>query len=195
MAPIMFKKQEEFTMELLKAEIRDEKAKAKRLRREGFVPGCIYGPKLEKTILFKVTKKDAGQVFRKKTKGNMLEVLVEDNRMVTILDEVSIDVMRNEIEHISLHVLDEDKKVERTARVDLINKDLAAGIPEQELEEIPYSSLPADFEDVITVDLSGCEAGTVIKVADLDISKNDKIDLLVDSDQVVAKVVEKGEQS
>lgn len=182
-------------MELLTAQIRDEKAKAKRLRREGFVPGCVYGPKLEKTILFKVTKKDAGQLFRKKVKGNMIELLVDDNKMVTIVDEVSIDVMRNEIEHISLHVLDEDKKVERVAVVELVNKELAAGIVEQELPEIPYTGLPADFIDVVTIDLSGYEAGAVITVADLDMSKNDKLDLLVKTDQVVLKVVDKKDVS
>lgn len=182
-------------MNLLEVEIRDSNKKAKKIRREGLVPGCIYGSKLEESLSVQMTKRDAVRLFRKKSKGNMIEIQVNEDKMVALVDEISKSTLNNEIEHISFQVLDADKKVERTAKIELINSDMVSGIIRQVLLEIPYIAVPADFVDVITIDVSDCQVGDCITVAELEIFKDKKVDILVEADDVILKIADKAEIS
>ncbi len=182
-------------MNLLKVEIRDSNKKAKKIRREGLVPGCIYGPKFEKSLSVQMPQKDAVRLFRKKSKGNMIEIQVDEDKMIALVDDISKNTLNNEIEHITFQVLDADKKVERTAEIELVEKDMVSGIIQQILFEVPYTAVPADFIDVVTIDVSKCQVGDIITVADLDISKEKKVNLLIETDAVVLKVADKAEIS
>ena len=49
-------------MNTLKAEKRNLETKAKRLRREGFVTGNLFGKKIEKSIPLKLDKKEVDKL-------------------------------------------------------------------------------------------------------------------------------------
>ncbi|PXV95681.1 large subunit ribosomal protein L25 [Lachnotalea glycerini] len=176
-------------MNVLKTEIRDANVKSKKLRREGLVPCCVYGPNLEKSISIQINKSNAMQLLRKKREGNQVEIEVNGEKMVTLINEISYNTLKNEIEHISFHVLDPNKKVNSVAQIALLNTDMVSGIVEQILFNIPYAALPEDFVDVVFVDLA--KIGNSITVADLDMFKNKKVDILIDADTMVLKIVEK----
>ncbi len=54
-------------MNTLKAEKRDMSIKAKKLRREGFVTGCIFGREMKESIPLKMLKGDVEKLL--KTEG------------------------------------------------------------------------------------------------------------------------------
>ena len=56
------------------------------------------------------------------------------------------------------------------------------------LDEITYSALPADFVDRVEVDVSQMKPGDVLTVEELDIAKNEKIELVTPPDSVVVTV-------
>jgi large subunit ribosomal protein L25 len=58
------------------------------------------------------------------------------------------------------------------------------------LFEIPYKALPADMVESVTVDLEGMEIGDSVSLADLDIAKNDAIELLIEADSPVVNIIE-----
>ena len=87
-------------MNLLKVEIRDSNTKAKKIRREGLVPGCIYGPKFEKSLSVQMPQKDAVRLFRKKSKGNMIEIQVDEDKMIALVDDISKNTLNNEHNHV-----------------------------------------------------------------------------------------------
>ena len=53
-------------MDTLKAEKRSMETKAKRLRREGYVTGNVFGHDIEGSIPVKITKAEADRLLKKK---------------------------------------------------------------------------------------------------------------------------------
>ena len=76
-------------------------------------------------------------------------------------------------------------------KVVLINRDKNQNIITQLIEEIPYNALPKNFVDEVVIDLDGIKAGSVIKIEDLDIFKNENIRLTIPEDTVVLTVAER----
>ena len=64
-------------MNTLKAEKRDMTIKAKKLRREGFVTGCIVGREMEDSIPLKMVKGDVEKLLKTQGKGGMIRLEVE----------------------------------------------------------------------------------------------------------------------
>ena len=64
-------------MNTLKAEKRDMATKAKKLRREGYVTGVVFGKKLPESIPVKIAVKDAEQFLKKGGKGTQLMLDVD----------------------------------------------------------------------------------------------------------------------
>ena len=62
---------------------------------------------------------------------------------------------------------------------------------EHNLTEIPYAALPAHMIDTITIDVDGMPVGTTITVGDVKELNNDDIDLQIDKDEMILKIVEK----
>ena len=60
-------------MDTLKAEKRSMETKAKRLRREGYVTGNVFGHDIEGSIPVKIAKNDAENILKKKKKGRYIE--------------------------------------------------------------------------------------------------------------------------
>ena len=76
-------------MNTLKAEKRDMTIKAKKLRREGFVTGCIFGRELTESIPLQMEKSSVERLLKTEGKGGqvMLEV---DGRTYDALSKRSI---------------------------------------------------------------------------------------------------------
>ena len=57
--------------------------------------------------------------------------------------------------------------------------------------EVPFSSLPADMVDTVTIDLEGLPAGTLLTVGDIPEFQNEKVELQIKKDSVVLRINEK----
>lgn len=96
-------------MDLIKTEIRDGNVKAKKLRREGWVPGCVSGPQYENTLTIQIRKKDAEWLHRKKGEKSEVEIEVQGQMISTIIEEITKDTLKDEILHISFQATKDDK--------------------------------------------------------------------------------------
>ena len=67
-------------MDTLKAEKRSMETKAKRLRREGYVTGNVFGHDIEGSIPVKITKAEADRLLKKKKKGSQIRLDLEGQR-------------------------------------------------------------------------------------------------------------------
>ena len=65
------------------------------------------------------------------------------------------------------------------------------GTLEQMLFEVPFASLPADMIDTVTVDLDGMPTGTTLTVKDIPEFQSDKIELQIDADSMILRIVDK----
>ena len=177
-------------MDILKAEKRTEEIKPRRLRAEGLIPGCVYGGKLEQTVLFQAPTSVVMQLVKTKAEGSKVTLELDGSKHITLLKEIARDPANNKVQHLSFQALVADEMVTSVARIVLLNRDRVNGFVQQLLFEVPYKALPADMVETVHIDLEGMEIGDSTCLADLDISKNEAIELLIEEDSAVVNIIE-----
>lgn len=177
-------------MNTLSAEKRDMQIKAKKLRREGFVTGNVFGKNMEGSMPLKIEKKEAERILRTCNKGSQLILTVEGQKMPVLLKEIDYNAMKHEIVEMDFQALVKGEKVHSVAEVILLNKEkVTEGVLEQLLEEIAYKATPEELVEKVEIDCATLRLGDTLKVADLDIAKNDKVDLQTDLDAPIVSIL------
>ena len=175
-------------MNTLKAEKRNAKAKA--LRREGYVTGNLFGREIEGSIPVKMAQKDVSEVLRYNDKGSQLFLEVEGKKYDVVFKEIDYENMAKHVLDIEFQALVSNEKIHNTAEIILLNKEkVVEGVLEELLEEVSYKAYPADLVDKIKLDVGSLRLGDTIRVKDLDISKNDKIEVTTDPETIVVNVI------
>jgi len=159
----------------LLAEVRTGTGKgaARQARREGYVPGIIYGDGAEPTPI----KVKYNYLLTKLRQGRFLQTLfnlkVEGQPDVHVVCRgVQRDVVKDLPTHVDFMRIHDDSRIELFIHVDFINHEASPGLkrggtltvvrPEVELEVTA-----ADIPDHITVDLTGRKIGDVIHINDV----------------------------
>ena len=166
-------------MTTLKAEKRSKDVKAKRLRREGYVTGNIFGREMKQSVMVKMNKKELERALKTSGKGSKILLEVEGKSYNVLIKEVDFNSMKHQITEIDFQVLVAGEKVHSVAEIELLNHDkVTNGVIQLHLEEISYRALPEDLTDRIQLDLDGVKVGDSIKVKDLPFAQNPQIELL-----------------
>ena len=178
-------------MNTLKAERRDMTIKAKKLRREGFVTGSIFGREMEETIPLKMEKGAVERLLKEEGKGGQVMLELEGRTYDALIKEVDYNPLKGCIDEIDFQALVKGEQVHSTAEVHLVNLEkLAAGVPQQMLHEVEFKALPAALVEKIELDIGDLKVGDTIRVADLDIAKDKDVDLTTDPEATVVTVTE-----
>ena len=104
-------------MTTLKAEKRSMDVKAKRLRREGYVTGNVFGKKIQGSIPVKMEKKDVDRLLKTETKGGQIMLDVEGEVYDVLIKEVDYDAMANQVVEIDFQALVSNEKVHSVAEI------------------------------------------------------------------------------
>lgn len=162
-------------IETLEATVRTGTGKgaARAARREGMVPGIVYGDGKEPVAL----NFDYNKLLTRLRKGRFMSTLfnlkVEGQEDVRVICRgVQRDVVKDLPTHVDLMRLRRTSRINLFIHVDFINQDKAPGLkrggtltivrPEVELEVTA-----GDIPDHITVDLEGKQIGDVIHINDI----------------------------
>ena len=176
-------------MNTLKAEKRDMLTKAKKLRREGYVTGNIYGREMKESIPLQITKADAEKILRSEGKGSQVMLEVAGETYDALIKEIDYDSLRGQLLEIDFQALVSNEKVHSVAEIIFENHDkVEAGVLQEVLKEVSYRALPAALVEKVKVDVGEMEIGDTIRVKDLSIAKDKDIDILTDLEAVVATV-------
>lgn len=177
-------------MDTLKAEKRDMSTKAKRLRREGYVTGNVFGHAIKGSIPVKIEKKDAERLFKTKKKGSQIMLDVDGEQMDVLVKEIDYNPVKGQLEEIDFQALVSGEAVHSVAEVVLKNEaKVVGGVVELILEEISYKAVPSEMIETVEIDVGDMKPGDVLKVADLPIASNENIHLKTDPEAVVVSVV------
>ena len=141
----------------------------RRLRREGLVPGVIYGGGNGDAISFKVGVRDLRTVL---VDGSaLLDVQVGSGKArPVIVKDQQYHPVRDEILHIDLLEVRLDEKIHSTVAVELDGVEEAPGVKEGGVlehvtRELNIEALPTDIPDNITVDVSGMEIAATLPLS------------------------------
>jgi len=173
-------------MNTLKAEKRSMDIKAKKLRREGYVVGNVFGKKIEGSIPVKFHALELEKFLKKAHKGSQIMLDVEGTQYDALIKDVAYNPVAGRIDEIDFQALVSTEKVHSVVEVILENHDkIVEGVLQESLEEIAYKALPADLVDEVRVDVGDMKIGDVIRVKDLPIYADKKITIMTDPDAVV----------
>ena len=177
-------------MTTLKVQRRNMETKAKKLRREGYVTGNLFGKEIEGSIPLQIEKQEAERIERECMKGSQLYLELDGKTYDVLIKEMDYRPMDHQILEMDFQALVKGEKVHSVAEVILLNKEkVTEGVLEQLLEEIAYKATPEEVVEKVEIDCATLRLGDTLKVADLDIAKNDKIDLQTDLDAPIVSIL------
>ena len=175
----------------MKAEKRDMETKAKKLRREGFVTGNIFGKEIEGSIPVKMEKAEVDKLLKTKNKGSQIVLDVDGQKMHVLIKEVDYNTLKKQVDEVDFQALVSGEKVHSVAEVVLLNHEMVMeGVLEPVLTEIAYKAVPEALVEKVEIDVANMKPGESVKVKDLPIASNKDIDLMTDLEMTVVTVLE-----
>jgi large subunit ribosomal protein L25 len=178
----------------LTVEPRQDNGKAgKKLRREGLVPGVVYGHKVDSQSV-QVPMRELEHVYLRAGSISLIDLKVGAGAARKVfIHKVQRDPVTHHVRHVDF--MEVNLREEITASVPLVLVGEAPAVENKEgrllqtLDHVQIRSLPLDLPQLIEVDLSGLAAvGDSIHVADLKLPEN--VLLLTSEDEMVAKITE-----
>ena len=124
---------------------RDLTVKAKKLRRNGYVPGSVFGGMLKEPVALQIEESVARQLVRELREGSRLKLNLDGTVIPVQIKEKSLDNLKHEILEISFQALAADQAVNSVIDIVLVNADKVTAVLEKLNMKIPYSALPADM--------------------------------------------------
>jgi len=163
----------------------------RRLRRDGFVPGVIYGGADGDSTSFKVDSRvlrqilvDGSALFDVKVGGGKARpVIVKDQQFHPVRDQLL---------HIDLLEVRLDEKIHSTVSIELTGVEEAPGVKEGGVlehvtRELNIEALPTDIPENVSVDVSGMEVAATLHLGE--VSPPPGVTFLDPEDTLIATVV------
>jgi large subunit ribosomal protein L25 len=162
----------------------------RRLRKQGLVPGVLYGR--DEPIAICVEERE----LRRALTGagglhSILDVQIDGTGKshASILKDYQVDKVRGFVTHVDLQEVRLDQPINATVTVQLHGGDDSPGVREggvlsQPLRELSVEALPLEVPEHIDLDVSTMELGGTLRVADIDVPEG--VTLLDDPETVVA---------
>ena len=173
-------------MDTLKAEKRSMDIKAKKLRREGFVTGNVFGKKLAESIPVKIEKSAIEKLLKTSHKGSQIMLDIDGESYQVLIKDVEYNPLKGQVDEIDFQALVSNEKVHSVAEIVLVGHEKdAGGVLEQLLEEVQFKAYPSALVDKVEVDVSNMKVGDSIKVKDLTLSSDKDVDVMTDPETTV----------
>ena len=176
-------------MNTLKAEKRTMDVKAKKLRREGYVVGNVFGREIKGSIPVKMGKKEVEKLLKTDGKGSQIMLDVDGTQYDVLIKDILFNPTAGRIDEIDFQALVSNEMVHSVAELVFENHEkIAEGVLQINLEEVAYKALPAALVDKVKVDVGEMKIGDVIRVRDLTLAADKDVHIKTDPDAVVATV-------
>lgn len=158
------------SLDVEKRDVRGKKVA--RLRRDGIIPGVIYGSGLEPMNVM-APAPVVEKVYREAGKHTPVHISVAGKARIAMIKDVDIDPVKRRVRHISLHAVKQGEKVEAEIPIKLIGEgeseaEKAGLIALQALESVEVKALPTNLPSALEVSIVKlAEAGDRVTVGDI----------------------------
>ena len=163
---------------------------SRRLRREGRVPGVVYGANTD-TVAVHVSARDLYTVLHTEAGGNaIIEVDVEGKSVLTVAREIYRHPVKGDIEHLDFIEVSLDTEIEAEVAIDFVGIPMGVteegGIVQAIQPSVTISALPNAIPSSIELDISGMDLHDTKTVADL--PKIDGVTYVTEAEYAVVSV-------
>lgn len=176
--------------EKLTAERREHVGGNKELRRNGQVPAVLYGAHIEaENLVFPVNVVD--KYVSNNTTGSTVDLVVDGKTVLALLKDVQVHPVNRKVLHMDFQALKADEKIKVSIPVILNIADQDSDVMvQQNLNELEIEALPTDLVSEIAVEVPKSEIGDALYVKDLEIMKDDAVEVMTDEEEMIYNVVE-----
>lgn len=170
--------------------------KVRAIRRQGLVPGVLYGHGVDGQPI-QMNAKEAEQLLSEVSASTLIDLNVDGSQHKVLVRDVQRDVIRRDVMHIDFLKVAMDVIIRTTVPVELVGEAPAArelgGILVTGVTEIEVEALPEDLPDRILVDLESLkEIDDAIAIEDLYLGEG--VTVLTDPSENVAHVIYMAEE-
>jgi len=167
--------------------------KTKRLRRAGFIPATLYGPRMEPVSL-QVQERDLRRVLDRAGTSHLISLRIDeaDRPRMTLAREIQRDLITHSLLHVDLYEVVMTEKTTAEIPISLLGEAPVVaqktGLLVRGLDSVQVQCLPGELIESIEVDVSVLrETDEVILVKDLPV--DEAIEILTNPEEVVVKVL------
>jgi large subunit ribosomal protein L25 len=148
-------------------------SESRRLRKQGFVPGVLYGKTTARA--FAVGERELRAALTGPSGLHaVLDVVLEGQSSAhpSILKEYQRDPVRGHVRHIDLQEVRLDVAIQSTVQVHLVGAEVAPGVKEGGVLSAPTTALnvealPMEVPESIDADVSAMEMGDTLRLEDI----------------------------
>jgi large subunit ribosomal protein L25 len=178
---------------ILEAQARESgnKNDARRVRRDGKIPGVVYGAGKNAQAV-SVDPRQVSRILHSQTGYNTIfDLTLDGERTKAMIVDWQYEPIKGSLLHIDLKRIAMDQKLK--VNVPIVLKGEPAGVKqqggilEQVAREVEVECLPSDIPTSIEADVSELVFGKVMRISDL--PKSDKVKFLSDPNQPVAHII------
>ena len=162
------------------------KGAARRARREGSVPGVLYGHGIDPVHL----NLHAHQLTMALRQGlnTLLTIKVDGRDELALAKDVQVHPLRRAIQHVDLLLVKKGEKVTVDVRVEVTGEVVAGGQLNQDLTSVSLEAEATHIPEALSVDISDLAIGDQILAADLQLPSGSL--LLTDGESLIVAVTE-----
>jgi large subunit ribosomal protein L25 len=166
----------------------------KKVRKEGLIPGVIYGVGQE-PINLEVNRRQLSTVLAHSSSENILlelEIVDGDNKRssLAMIQEVQHHPIQRQILHVDFHAVSATEKITAEVPIETIGEPIgvktSGGLLEHNLRDLEVECLPGDLPDRIEVDVTNLDINQSIHVKDLKLPPG--VEAVMDGDLTVVAV-------
>lgn len=160
--------------------------KVAKLRREGRIPGIVYGPVVEGTVPVTVDAREFARFYQAHGHSTLVDLRWEDGEESVFIREVQVDPVRRDLLHIDFFA--PNLRVVVRTMVPLVFHNVSntsEGVVTEARTDVEVEALPARIPSQIEVDLASLRhPGDVVRVGDLIMPE--RVSVVTDENEVVA---------
>jgi len=172
--------------------------KPNKVRRQGFIPGVIYGKDMKATSI-KLDQKELRKLLQKHTKSTRVSVKLGSEVKHCIIKEIQKDSINGQILHVELQTVRSDDIIRLKVPVVYHGKEKLAirnQLLQEQISEVEIMGKAADIPEFVSIDVGDKQVGDKITVKDIGLGNGIKV--LEEEDVifgVISEIKEYGEAS
>jgi large subunit ribosomal protein L25 len=178
------------------AEPREDKGKgaSRRLRREGKVPGVVYGADKDATSIMMAQNEFMHHLENEAFYSHILTLQVGNKKEKVVLKDLQRHPYKAVVLHVDLQRVDENEKLTMRIPLHFVNEDICIGVKQDGavvshvMTDLEISCLPKDLPEYIEVDLAEVNVGESIHLSDLKMPEGTEIAVLMHGSDAVRTV-------
>jgi large subunit ribosomal protein L25 len=151
---------------------REKKGDVKRLRRDGKIPGILYGHKEENKRIYVIEKEFKKVLDVLKKEFVSIDLKIGDRVYPSLIKSIQQNPIDGKILHVDFQHISKKEKIKATIPIHLVGEAPGVkkgGLLDQHLYELTVRCLPDYMPSHIDVDISKLDVGKTIHLKDLQI--------------------------